>query len=113
MRIGVFLVCVVLLASCARSAGQPVVLSKEEQVLVTQLARDQFVVVHSMLREEDGFVTLRTQQGDTVAYYRLMPANDAQTVLSIRRLDEELRLKVAWSEDRLGTGPAPRGIVRK
>jgi hypothetical protein len=112
MRIGIFVIGIVLLASCARSAAPPVVLSAEEQVLITQLSRDQFVVVRSMLREEDGYLTLRTQQGNTVAYYRLMPANDAKTELSIRRLDEELRLQIAWSEDHLGTGPAPRGVSR-
>jgi hypothetical protein len=112
MRIGIFIIAIILLASCARSVAPPVVLSAEEKVLITQLARDQFVVVQSMLREEDGYLTLRTQQGYTVAYYRLMPANDAKSELSIRRLDEALRLQIAWSEDHLGTGPSPRGISR-
>ena len=114
MRIGflIIAIAIVLLAGCARSVAPPVVLSAEEKVLITQLSRDQFVVVQSMLREEDGYITLRTQQGYTVAYYRLMPANDAKSELSIRRLDEALRLQIAWSEDHLGTGAPPRGISR-
>ena len=112
MRGAVFLFCQVMVASCARSTALPVVLNDQERVLMTQLTRDQFVIPESMVREDDGFVTVRTRQGDTVAYYRLMPASDAKTDLSIRRLDEQLRLQIAWSEDRLGTGPTPRNLSR-
>ena len=108
MRCAVFFLCLALTAGCARSGALPVVLTEEERVLMTQLTRDPFIISESMIREDDGFVTVRTRQGDTVAYYRLMPATDAKTELSIRRLDEQLRLQVTWSEDHLGTGPAPR-----
>lgn len=108
MRCAVFFLCLALTAGCARSGAPPVVLTEEERVLMTQLTRDPFIISESMIREDDGFVTVRTRQGDTVAYYRLMPATDAKTELSIRRLDEQLRLQVTWSEDHLGTGPAPR-----
>ena len=108
MRCALFLLCLVMVASCARSTARPVVLTDQERVLMTQLTRDPFVIPESMIREDDGFVTVRTRQGNTVAYYRLLPATDAKTDLSIRRLDEQLRLQIAWSEDHLGTGPAPR-----
>ena len=110
MRCAALCVCLFMIVGCARSAARPVVLTAEEHVLMTQLTRDPFVISESMIREEDGFVTVRTRQGNAVAFYRLMPANDAKTELSIRRLDEQLRLQVAWSEDHLGTGPAPRGL---
>ena len=112
MRCAVFFLCLALTAGCARSGALPVVLTEEERVLMTQLTRDPFIISESMIREDDGFVTVRTRQGDTVAYYRLMPATDAKTELSIRRLDEQLRLQVTWSEDHLGTGAPPRGLSR-
>ena len=112
MRCAVFFLCLALTAGCARSGALPVVLTEEERVLMTQLTRDPFIISESMIREDDGFVTVRTRQGDTVAYYRLMPSTDAKTELSIRRIDEQLRLQIAWSEDRLGTGAPPRGLSR-
>lgn len=108
MRSAVFFLSLMLVVGCARTAAPPVVLTEPERVLMTQLTRDPFIITESMIREDDGFITVRTRQGNTVAYYRLMPATDAKTDLSIRRLDEQLRLQIAWSEDHLGTGPAPR-----
>lgn len=112
MRAGVLFMSLLLLAGCARSSGPVAVLTAEERQLVVQLTRDPFVIVDATTREDDGYVTLRTRQADTIAYYRLMPTGDAKPELVIRRLDEQLHLPVAWSEDQLGTGPAPRGIHR-
>ena len=83
-----------------------------EQQLIVQLTRDPFVRVESLLREEDGWLTVRTAQGSEVILYRLMPANDGGGPLTIRRVDSDQVLPVAWSDDeRLGTGPQPRGLA--
>ncbi len=112
MRSAFFVMLFLAISGCARTSPALVVVTAEERQLMTQLTRDPFVVIKSSVREEDGYVTIRTQQGNVVAYYRLMPAGDANPELTIRRLDEQLHLPVAWSEDHLGTGPADRGIHR-
>ncbi len=99
----------VALAGCAPPRA-PVVYTELERQLLTQLTRDPFIVVQAVTREADGFITVRTLQGDTVAWYRLMPAEGADTP-QLRRVDDRQTLSVAWT-DELGTGPAPRGLTR-
>ncbi len=93
-------------ASCARQAPPPTAV---EAQLLEQLTRDPFVVIDYQHREEDGYLTVHTRQGKIYRIYRLMPANDGGGPLVIRWLDESQVLPVAWSEDRLGTGPQWRG----
>ena len=82
-----------------------------EQKLIDGLTRDQFVRVESITREEDGWLSIRTGQGSTTVYYRLMPAADGQTELVARRVDEAQELPVVWTVG-IGTGPEPRGLAR-
>lgn len=86
-------------------------LTAPEQQLLDSLTRDPFVRVIAFTREEDGFVTVHTGQGNTEAYYRLMPAGDGREDLVVRRVDEAQELPVVWT-DGIGTGPAPRGVAR-
>lgn len=95
------------LPGCARRDSLQI--TAVEAQLLTQLARDPFVRIDYKQREEDGYLTIRTVQGNTTRYYRLMPANDGGAPLVIRWLDEAQALPVAWSEDHLGTGPRWRG----
>lgn len=80
-----------------------------EAQLLQQLTRDPFVRIDYQVREEDGYLTVRTSQGNVTRNYRLMPANDSGGPLVIRWMDEAQVLPVAWSEDQLGTGPKWRG----
>ena len=100
------LLMVLFTAGCARQAPPP---TAPEAQLLEQLTRDPFVVIDYQHREEDGYLTVRTRQGKVTRMYRLMPANDGGGPLVIRWLDESQVLPVAWSEDRLGTGPQWRG----
>jgi hypothetical protein len=101
-----------LLAGCTPRTAPQVQLSEAETMLVAELTRDTFVRVEAMSRDDDGFVTLRTAQGRVTAWYRLMPSGQGSDVLVVRRIDDRQELRVAWSEDQVGTGPAPRGIRR-
>lgn len=98
---------VMLSTGCDRRAALQVSVAEAE--LLEQLTRDPFVRIDYKQREEDGYLTIRTAQGNTTRYYRLMPANDGGGPLVIRWLDESQSLPVAWSEDHLGTGPRWRG----
>lgn len=102
----------VLLVGCASRTASQVKLSEAEQTLIAELTRDSFIRVEAISRDDDGFVTLRTSQGRTTAWYRLMPTALGIDTLVVRRIDDRQELPVAWSEDQVGTGPAPRGIRR-
>ncbi len=97
-----------LLASCAAQRA-PATPTAAERQLLDQLTRDPFVIVETVAREDDGFLTVRTRQGSTFASYRFMPADDAREALVIRRIDERQELPVGWTPE-VGTGPAPRGL---
>ena len=96
-----------LLAGCAQRP--PAVPTPAERVLLDGLTRDPFVQVDSIVRDDDGFLTIRTRQGNVIASYRFMPADDAATTLVIRRIDERQELPVVWTPG-VGTGPEPRGL---
>jgi hypothetical protein len=95
------------LAGCAQRP--PAVLTADERVLLDGLTRDQFIQVDSVVREDDGFLTLRTRQGNVMASYRFMPADDSALTLTIRRIDERQELPVVWTPG-VGTGPERRGL---
>ena len=96
-----------LLAGCAQRP--PAVPTPAERVLLEGLTRDPFVQVDSIVREDDGYLSVRTRQGNVSASYRLMPADDSVTTLVIRRIDERQELRVVWTPG-VGTGPEPRGL---
>ncbi len=94
-------------AGCAWRKPEPP--TAAEAQLLAELTRDPFIRVEYQVREEDGYLTVRTAQGNVSRTYRLMPANDSGGPLVIRWMDEAQVLPVAWSEDQLGTGPKWRG----
>jgi hypothetical protein len=96
-----------VLAGCAQRP--PAVLTAEERVLLDGLTRDPFIQVDSTVREDDGFLTVRTRQGNVIGSYRFMPSDDAVNTLSIRRIDERQELPVVWTPG-VGTGPERRGL---
>ena len=97
-----------VVAGCSRLI-QPT-LTPVEHDLIAELTRDPFLRVRSILREEDGYLTVTTTQGDTTVHYRLMPATDGGEIL-IRHLDEQQELPVVWTGD-IGTRAPRRGLTR-
>ena len=96
-----------LLTGCAHRP--PAVPTPAERLLLDGLTRDPFVQVDNMVREEDGYLSVRTRQGNVIASYRFMPADDSVSTLVIRRIDERQELPVVWTPG-VGTGPEPRGL---
>jgi hypothetical protein len=82
----------------------------EEQVLLDRLTRDPFIIISDRRRGDDGYLVVTTHQGKTRVRYLLAPDGPALKQLKVRRMVEEFELRVS-EPDRLGTGPAPRGLV--
>ena len=100
----------VVFSGCTFRRYEPPQATPEEQVLLAQLGRDQFSVITLIARDEDGYLVVSVQQGNTDARYVLAPAIDGATVLTIRPLDNKTRLP-SHAPIRPGTGPEPRGLV--
>lgn len=106
------LLCMLAMLAASGCAGRAEVqVSAAEQQLLDGLTRDPFVRIEALTREEDGYLNVRTGQGSTIAYYRLMPAGDGKDDLVVRRVDEAQELPVVWT-DGIGTGPERRGLTR-
>ncbi len=103
---------VMAVGGCTLRAYQPPQATPEEQVLLTQFARDRFTEITLLSRDEDGHLLISSRQGETEARYLLAPAIDGATVLTIRRIDEKTRLPNTTAPIRPGTGPEPRGLYR-
>ena len=100
------------LGGCTLRAYQAPQATPEEQVLLTQFARDRFTEITLLSRNEDGHLAISARQGETEGHYLLAPAIDGATVLTIRRIDEKTRLPNTTAPIHPGTGPEPRGLFR-
>jgi hypothetical protein len=93
------------------AAQRGVTVTAEERTLLQQLARDPFHRILWIDRDDEQRLLVRTQQGNDQASYLLMPGHDGTTVLAIRRVGDEQMLPTTI-DDRVGTGPEPRGVSR-
>jgi hypothetical protein len=103
-----------LATGCAARAGaDPDAPTDEEKVLLDRLARDNFVHITDLLRNDEGYLVVTTRQGDTYVRYLLSPANEATRQLTIHRLVETLEVVEGPDAGPVGTGPAPRGLAHE
>jgi hypothetical protein len=106
-------VVVVLMSGCAddRQAETPV--SPEEQVLLAQLTRDNFVEILIKERNDLDQLVVTTRQGSERVRYVFKPSNPGEMTLSIHRINDRSTVEVSES-GQLGTGPetAPNGRYR-
>lgn len=108
MRLLALLPLLCLLAACVPPERQ--VLNEDEQVLLTQITRDRYLVVERIVRGPDGVAEVTTRQGAREVRYRLAPAVEGGRELRLRPVDEDLTIP-ARHPDYPGTGPEPRGLV--
>lgn len=87
-----------------RAEVQP---TAEEQVLLSRLARDPFMVIEGWERDGDQRLVVTTGQGRERVRYVFKPAQIDDKTLTIHRIDDRSVLEVGES-DRLGTGPRHR-----
>lgn len=87
--------------------------SAEEQVLLSRLARDPFMVIEFWERDESHHLVVTTGQGRERVRYVFKPTQIGEKTLTIHRINDRSVLEVGES-DQLGTGPqrSPSGRVR-
>jgi hypothetical protein len=81
----------------------------EELTLLDRLQRDNFIIIVDQERNDDGYLVITTQQGDTQVRYLLAPDGPESKQLKIRRMVEDFPLQSSEPE-RIGVGPEPRGL---
>jgi len=79
----------------------------EEQVLLTQITRDNFMLINQAWRDEKGRLTVETGQGNGRAIYVLAPDIDGARGLSIRPRHDTHELDTALPDP-----PPERGVNR-
>ena len=103
--------CALALVGCDPRDAESSRITADENALIDRLTRDPFIVVIDRRRNEDGYLVVSTQQGNTRVRYLFAPDSPASKELKIRRIVEDFTMKVGTS-DGLGTGPEPRGLER-
>ena len=72
-------------SACAPRRDQVAIpVTDEEQVLLTQITRDPFMIINQAWRDGQGRLTVETSQGNGRAIYVLAPDIDGARGLSIR-----------------------------
>jgi hypothetical protein len=81
----VLLLLVVICSACApRRDRVNLPVTAEEQTLLSQITRDNFMIITQAWRDDLGRLTVETQQGNGTAIYVLAPDIDGARGLSIR-----------------------------
>lgn len=78
--------------------------SAEEELLLSRLTRDPFMVIESWERDEHDHLVVTTVQGREHIRYVFKPAQIDDKTLTIHRINDRSVLEVGES-DHLGTGP--------
>jgi len=81
----------------------------EELSLLDRLQRDNFIIIIDQERNDDGYLVITTQQGNTHVRYLLAPDGPESKQLKIRRIIEDFPLQ-STEPERIGVGPTPRGL---
>jgi hypothetical protein len=107
LRLTLPLTALLILASgCGGDARSEVTASPEEQVLLGQLTRDNFVEIIDLERTDLEHLVVTTRQGSNRIRYVIKPARPGDAALMLHRINDRAMIEVSES-DQLGTGPQP------
>lgn len=91
---------------CVADARTEQPVSPEEQVLLDQLTRDNFVEIMATDRDDLDHLVVTTRQGSQRVRYIIKPSNPGERTLNLHKINDRSMLEISES-DQLGTGPQP------